>query len=117
MCKYGISLETRIIDLLYARIKEITVEKKARNIYKKIKNREGELLKDTEEIIKRWKEYIEDLYDKDGKPILEQFNLEEKENFQIDESVSELIDTEILATLDELKSGKAEGCEGIPIVI
>ena len=37
------------IDLLYSRIKEITDEKKARNIYKQIKNRAGELLKDPEE--------------------------------------------------------------------
>ena len=102
------------IDLLYARIKEITEEKKARNICKQIKNREGELLKDPEEIKKRWKEYIEDLYDKDGKPILEQFNLEEEENVGIDERGPELIDTEILAAIDELKSGKAEGCDGIP---
>ena len=34
------------IDLLYGRIKEITEEKKAQNICKQIKNREGELLKD-----------------------------------------------------------------------
>ena len=92
------------IDLLYARIKEITEEKKARNICKQIKNREGELLKDPEEIKKRWKEYIEDLYDKDGKPILEQFNLEEEENVGIDERGPELIDTEILAAIDDLKA-------------
>ena len=26
----------------------------------------------------------------------------------------ELIDTEIMTTINELKSGKAEGCDGIP---
>ena len=40
------------IDLLYARIKEKTEEKKARNICKQIKNRKRELLKDPEEIKK-----------------------------------------------------------------
>ena len=48
--------------------KEITEDEKARNICKQIKNREGEFLKDPVEILKRWNEYIEDLYDKDGKP-------------------------------------------------
>ena len=91
------------IDLLYARIIEITKEKKARNICKQIKNRVGELPKDPDKIKKRWKEYIEDLYDKDGKPKLEQFNLEEEENVGIDERGPELIDTEILAAIDELK--------------
>ena len=58
------------IDLLYARIKEMTEEKKTRNICKKIKNKEGELLKNPEEVEKRWKDYNEDLKIKDGKPIL-----------------------------------------------
>ena len=45
---------------------------------------------------------------------MEQFNLEEEENVGIDQRGPELIDTEILAAIDELKSGKAEGCDGIP---
>ena len=53
------------------------------------------------------------IYDKDVKPILEQFNQEE-ENVRIDERSSELIDNEILVAIDELKSLKAEGCDGIP---
>ena len=44
--------EGRRIHLLYARIKEITQEKKARNIGKQIKNREGEFLKDLKRIQK-----------------------------------------------------------------
>ena len=60
------------IYLLYARIKEITTEKKARNICQHINNRKGELLKDSEEINRRCKENKDDLNDKDGKPILEQ---------------------------------------------
>ena len=60
------------IYLLYAMIKEIIDEKKARNICKQI--REGELLKDPEEIKVRWKDYIEDLYENGGKPKLKQFN-------------------------------------------
>ena len=43
---------------------------------------------------------------------MEQFNLEE--NFGIDERGLELIKTEILAALDEPKSGKSEGCDETP---
>ena len=39
---------------------------------------------------------------------MKQFNLEEEENIGIDERCPELIDTEILGAIDELKSGKAE---------
>ena len=45
---------------------------------------------------------------------MEQFNLEDEENIGIDERGPELIDTEILTAIDELKSGKAEICDGIP---
>ena len=90
---------------------------KSLNTLEQIKYKEGELLKGPEEIKKRWREYIEDQYYNDGKPILEQFNLEEEENIGIDEKVPELIDTEILTAIDELKSGKAEGCDGIPVEI
>ena len=60
-----------------------------------------------EEIKKRWKENIEDLYDKDGRPILHQFKLEEEEKVGIDEMCQKLIDSEILAAIGELKYGKA----------
>ena len=100
---------------LYAKIEEKTYEKKARNTRKRIKNKEGYLIKGSEEIKTRWREYIEDLYGNDGKPILEQFNLEEKDYIGIDERGPELIDTEILTATDELNIGKAERCDGIPV--
>ena len=61
------------------------------------------------------REYIEDQYYNYGKPLLEQFNLEEEENIGINERGPELIDTEIMTAIDELKSEKAEGCDGISV--
>ena len=43
---------------------------------------------------------MEDLCDKDGAPILDEFNLEEEENVGFDERGPEIKDTEILAALD-----------------
>ena len=44
---------------------------------------------------------------------MERFNLDKEDDIGIDERGLELKDTEILTKIDELKSGKAEGCDGI----
>ena len=46
--------------------------------------------------------------------LLEQFILEEEENVRINERGPKLIDTDILAAIDNLKSGKGVNCDGIP---
>ena len=46
--------------------------------------------------------------------LLEQFILEEEENVRINERGPKLIDTDILAAIDNLKSGKGVDCDGIP---
>ena len=87
------------------KIKEIKEENNAENICKQMQNNEEELLKDPKENKKRWKEYIEDLYDKDGQPIVEQFNLDEEEQLEIDESGPELIDAEIMTAYEYSEPG------------
>ena len=66
------------IDLLYITKKELEIpvnkSKTGKKSFQKI-----------EEIKKRWKGYVEDLYDKDGKPTLEQFYLKEEKNYEINE--------------------------------
>ena len=44
---------------MYAQIKKITGEKKAQSKICSIKNKEGKLLTEAEEIRGRWKQYIE----------------------------------------------------------
>ena len=46
-------------DIMYAQIKKITGEKKAQSKICSIKNKEGKLLTEAEEIRGRWKQYIE----------------------------------------------------------
>ena len=50
-------------DIMYAQIKTITEVKNAQSKICSIKNKEGKLLTEAEEIRGRWKQYIEEFYD------------------------------------------------------
>ncbi|XP_047478507.1 craniofacial development protein 2-like [Penaeus chinensis] len=55
-------------DRVYQRVKKLTSDKRSNNAQRGIKSKDGELLTDPHDINKRWKEYIEMLYNKDGRP-------------------------------------------------
>ena len=65
-------------DLMYKKVKTLTGLHKVRNKNGGIKDEQGELMSEPEEIKKRWKRYIEVLYNKDGKPSEIDFQLEEE---------------------------------------
>ena len=54
------------------------------------------------------------LYDKDGKPKLEELQVEEAEEVEEDDKGPEVIKNEILAAIAEMKDGKAVGVDEIP---
>ena len=62
----------------------------------------------------RWKEYIEDLYNKGEKLRLEGFPIEDEGQIGYDERGPNLLMEEICAAMTELKSGKAAGVDDIP---
>lgn len=101
-------------EILYRIIKDLTEEKKAKSNSKCIKDNNGVILKEPDEIKSRWREYIEELYDKSGKPGLEEFNLEREETVNEDDKGPQLLDDEIESAINELKCRKAEGVDGIP---
>ena len=72
------------------------------------------MLKEPEEIKRRWKEYVEDLYDNKGKPSMEDFYLEVEDNVKIDDKGPDLIIAEIELAINDLKNGKSDGIEEIP---
>ena len=49
---------------MYAKVKKLSAEKNVSSKSTTIKDDTGKLLTDPEEVRKRWKEYIEMLYDK-----------------------------------------------------
>ena len=78
-----------------------------------IKDKEGVLLTDQEEIDERWREYFSDLL---GMPD-ELYNLElDEEDIILEETVEENYITreEIKLALKEMKKGKSPGCDEIP---
>jgi len=90
------------IDYAYHKIQQF-VGKRKRNVTN-IRDKMGQLLVDDEEIIKRWKEYIEELYD--GEKLEEITTNEEKIKLPILRSEFEL-------ALYDLKQNKAPGTDNI----
>src|SRR6476469_8850549 len=63
-------------DLVYANIGQLTRKKTTNCTREAIKDETGKLLTEPEEIRNRWMEYIETLYDKNGKPQNEEMAIE-----------------------------------------
>ena len=101
-------------DLMYRRIKTLTGQDKIKNKNEGIKDEQGELRSEPEEIKNRWKRYIEVLYDKDGKPSEADFQLEEESLVEPDALGPDLMESEITEAIKEMKNNKAEGIDGIP---
>ena len=68
-------------------------------------------MSEPEEIKKRWKRYIEVLYNKDGKPSEVDFQLEEESTVELDALGPDLLVSEITAAIQEMKINKAEGID------
>src|SRR4029077_20475088 len=79
-----------------------------------IKDGNGELRTETDQIKKRWKEYIEELYSKISKPQEEDLALEKECQVDCDQMGPGLLDHKIEAAIKELKRGKAVGVDDIP---
>ena len=74
----------------------------------------GNIVTDPEEVKKTWKQYIESLYDKDGKPKKEDLKFEDEKEVDTDEKGPSVLKSEILSAILEMKEGKAVGVDEIP---
>jgi len=99
------------MDKMYQKVKELTWKNKSKAT-KSIMNKQGELLKEPEKINQRWKEYIEELYNKEERP--ENIDMEEEAEVEEDQLGPDILESEILQAIQDLKIGKAEGEDGIP---
>src|SRR5206468_1067509 len=79
-----------------------------------VKNSAGNTVTEPEEVRETWRQYIEFLYDKDGKPKIEDLQVEEREEVEDDEEGPQVLKSEILLTISEMKEGKAAGVDEIP---
>ena len=73
-----------------------------------IKNRNSRDLVDAEEIKKRWKEYMEELYKKD---------LNELDNYDgvVSHPEPDILESKVKWALGNTSFNKASGCNGIPV--
>ena len=101
-------------DLLYAKVRQLTGKNKVMRRNVAIKDANGNLLTEPNEVRNRWKEYIEVLYDKDGKPKPEEMEVEKEREVQEDFKGPGILQSEIEMAIGNLKNGKAVGADGIP---
>ena len=103
-------------DLVYGKIKSLE-KKKNMGGGNTIKDKDGRLLEDSGDIRKRWKEYVEELYT-GNTSIEEEMEKQEKEQeeAQTEDTIGpEVMKEEVLAAIEDMKNGKAEGIDNIPI--
>src|SRR5579864_7919798 len=96
-------------DMVYAKVKKLTRKsgksgKAVRSTA--IKDRNGKLLKEPDKIRERWKEYIEILYDKEGKPEAEEMTMERETSVHEDNKGPELLTSEIVEAIRDNKRNK-----------
>ena len=60
--------ENGSLDLLYKKTCELTEMRKAKHYSTQILSKQGEVLIENAQVQARWKEYVEELYDKNNKP-------------------------------------------------
>ena len=92
------------------RIRELTSKRNRRGLTV-IQDKNGNLLTEPEKIANRWKEYIEELYNKDNKP--QDIWIEEQNEAFCNEG-PDLLKDEILQALKEMKCNKAERPYNLP---
>jgi retron-type reverse transcriptase len=100
-------------DKVYEKVKKITKRATTgRGIA--VEDEEGKLLQDANEVRRRWKEYVEDLYQSKDRPteIMEDSYMGDGEDLG-----PKVLREEVLAAINELKNNKATGIDNIPAEI
>ena len=101
-------------DLLYAKVKQLTRKASSAGESMTIKDKDGKLITDPERVRARWKEYIEKLYDMNGKPEEEDMEVEKESSVPEDGKGPDLLNSEINEAIREMKRNKAVGVDDIP---
>src|SRR6267154_6112288 len=101
-------------DLAYAKVAKLTWKKKVTSKNVSVIDNAGNTLNEPEEVRERWRQYIESLYDRDEKPKIEDLQVQEREKVDEEEMGPQVLKSEILLAISEMKEGKAVGVDEIP---
>jgi len=97
---------------LYGKILQIRRRKSKSSMV--IKDKGGNLLTDESDVTQRWKEYIEDLYNRNNCPTDEEMEECVGPAPKEDDLWPSLLKEELTTMLKQLQNGKAEGVDDIP---
>ena len=101
------------MDIMYRKVKQLTYTKGNGNGQNLLKYRQGNTLTEAEPIKARWKEYREELYAKNDKPV--ELPIEEEQQIDDDDLGPSIMESELTAAaIERLKEKTAEGDNGIP---
>src|SRR5579864_8972331 len=101
-------------DMVYAKVKQLTRKSSTAGRSMSTKDRDGKLITEPDKIRERWKEYIEQLYDKAGKPEEEGIAVEREAIVPEDCRGPPLLTSEIIEAITDMKKNKAVGVDDIP---
>ena len=102
------------VDVLYSRVASVSEGNRKARVNNSIRDSNGVLLCEPELVKNRWKEYVEMLYDKNGRPSGDNMGIEERVDVDIDEIGPELLPEEIIRAVKDMKNNKAVGVDEIP---
>ena len=107
-CKVMESLHAKNKDRqLFKKVQEMTRE--FQPSLKVIKNKQGEVLTENEQILGRWREYCSEMY---SEP---QMSDAPEQEVEVDEKEPEPLIEEVRWALKEISDGKSPGCDDVPI--
>src|SRR6476469_7581900 len=92
-------------DLVYAKVRQLTRKKMTNCTSEAIKDETGKLLTEPEEIRNRWKEHIETLYDKNGKPQNGEMGIELELDVDEDSKGPVILHSKVTNAIEALKVG------------
>ena len=101
-------------DVLYSKVSKLSENKQRSGRKRVIKDGNGVLLTKPETVKNRWKQYVESLYDKTGKPSNEDMKMELLDELDEDEIGPGLLTEEITKAIKDMKERKAVGVDDIP---
>jgi len=94
---------------VYDKVAKLTWKKKCMNKNIKIKDSTRMIVKEPEEVREQWRLYIESvyMYDKDGKPNTDDFQVEKKVDIEDDEKGPAVLKSEIFSNYSRNKRRKS----------
>lgn len=100
-------------EMMYRLAADLVYEPKKSRTSTEIERSDGTIVHKLEEVLGRWKEYVECLYEADQKP--NNIELEEETRVAEEDKGCYILEVEVEKALREMKNHKASGIDGLPV--